>query len=692
MENVCLNEMDLYWFQKKENTVEKLFNCLEPLWQESGPAVKGISICVGWLYDAVLYYEGDLEQEIPTCQAPKYEPWTYKRLRGQIKALREEAEKRNIQNFKVTYILMGIETQAFDEENTCEGWGGRTDEQAEKHNYNIFGKWFFEHPELRDSRYHPFYFGSELELNGQRIRFGDYFAKKLVLFSKDVGIDGVVFRDHVFSPAYIRGGKYMKKADADEWTNSFIALFAQIKRELNGFLIIGYNTGASSMEELRSHGFDLERVARSGLLDMWITQTWASAWQDYWPSHGNGYTFQAQSALANLAMLADTPCKHLYLIETFDAWEPWDSIRQFPQKVRWEIWAYSHLSVFCGEQQKRSSGYYISWMHRGGELLPEDSVQLIADTLRDAYADLARGTIPGGACVVYDVVSFQNLIQKGAPTLCGEDWDNWMGMLLKCGFPVLSAVRAENFDETRQNFYVIPAFANPDEKLIAEIIEKIEENVGVLWLGLAENLPQRLKKFLGIETKLTIHHSTKKAAQVCGKYAGQYGIDGFGVSQQAQSLLENDVVEPIVSIDGHPVFAKHKTYNCWFWETPYWATPNQMHLSFETVGCPYYYHIIAGELKRQFFIYLDNLDWQKPICFLNWGYQTENETAVLLGNLETGLMGNSQFGTGGILRGDIRALTCPYPDFKPGKIKAAADGAELRLAFHKAGIVKVKNK
>ena len=100
------------------------------------------------------------------------------------------------------------------------------------------------------------------------------------------------------------------------------------------------------MEEWCSNGFDLELVARSGHLDLWITQTWASAWQDYWTCHSQGYTFQLANVLAHLAMLADTLCKHLFLIEMFDVWEPWDSIHQYPSKVIWEIWAYSHAAAF----------------------------------------------------------------------------------------------------------------------------------------------------------------------------------------------------------------------------------------------------------------------------------------------------------------------------------------------------------
>jgi len=52
-------------------------------------------------------------------------------------------------------------------------------------------------------------------------------------------------------------------------------------------------------------------------------------------------------------MIADTPCKHMFLIETFDAWEPWDSIHQYPSKVGREICAYSHAAVLAPFQAVR---------------------------------------------------------------------------------------------------------------------------------------------------------------------------------------------------------------------------------------------------------------------------------------------------------------------------------------------------
>ncbi|HZG75793.1 MAG TPA: hypothetical protein VEZ72_08030, partial [Paenibacillus sp.] len=357
MNRECWTEMDLYWFQggDLQGKVGDLFDRLTPLWARNPEARKGLTLCAGWLFDSVLYWNGDLDDVIATCQAPTYEPWTYGRAAKLVRMLKDEAKARRLADFHVGLILLGGKTMAYNAEATCEGWSGRTEETKERAHYNIEGKWFYEHPEVDWDRYGVPYFGSVVNVaEGEAVceeaspTFGRYFADKLCDLFQRTGFDAVVLRDGVFTRAYCRGNRarYMEPRLADELNQSFVDLFARMKRQMPELVIIGYDSGTSSMEEWRSHGFDLEKVAKSGHLDLWITQTWASAWQDYWPAHGMGYTFQLANVLVNLAMLADTPCNHMFLIETFDAWEPWDSVHQYPSKVAWEIWAYSHAAGF----------------------------------------------------------------------------------------------------------------------------------------------------------------------------------------------------------------------------------------------------------------------------------------------------------------------------------------------------------
>ena len=83
MNKECWTEMDLYWFQggAVDDKVRELFDRLTPLWTREPDARKGLTICAGWLYDSVLYWNGRLEDPIATCQAPTYEVWTYLRLK-----------------------------------------------------------------------------------------------------------------------------------------------------------------------------------------------------------------------------------------------------------------------------------------------------------------------------------------------------------------------------------------------------------------------------------------------------------------------------------------------------------------------------------------------------------------------------------------------------------------------------------
>lgn len=704
MNNECWTEIDLYWFQGGEDKVGQLFDRLSSIWNRKKASRKGIAICIGWLYDSVLYFNGDMKAQIPCCQAPKYEAWTYERLGNLVSDIRNEAERRGIEDFHVAQILMGIQSNAFDEENTCEGWGGRTDTVEDKHYYNIYGKWLVEHTEVQDSRFVPYFFGSKMNVpSDEKVctiknpTFGEYFACKLCAFAKATGMDAVVLRDHIFAPAYIRGHKerYMDPLSAEIWTQSFIDLFSEIKRGIHDFIIIGYSTGTSSMEEWRSHGFDLEKVAKTGLLDMWITQTWASAWQDYWPAHSMGYSFQAQNALVNLAMLAETPCKHLFLIETFDAWEPWDSIHQFPKKVMWEIWTYSHMAAYYSGGIKRSEGCYISWMNHGADLLSEQTVALLCNTLNAVSDSLEENPLPGGPCLIYDRIGLEKSIKEPALYSKGEEMDDWAAMLMKFGVPIMGAVRSDVLSNVNCDGYIFPAPMWTSEILTEAVKEKISSGKMFMFMGQLSGIPEDIKQMLGIEIQETITSNTPSCAFVSAKVTEKYGVNGLMMNQRRRSLGDLSDFENIISCLGGSVFAKCNKYpNCFIWETPEWGTPYQLHLTTKSVGSPETYNIIASELSENEWggFRWVNKDSQRPVCFTLWYYEN-GKTGLLFGNLETGFTGNSQFGVKGDLffntDSDDRLEIEMVDHFAPGKVVRTGTGLEIALAYHKCGMIKV---
>ncbi|MDI4643700.1 hypothetical protein [Cohnella hashimotonis] len=704
MNDECWLEMDIYWFQGSllEQKVAELFDRLTPLWQREPAARKGLAMCAGWLLDSVLYWNGKLDDVIRCCQPPLYEEWTYGRLKSLLDCLKSEARKRNIHNFHTVLMVMGVPDQVLDEENTCGGWLGRTDSRSDRHHYSIRGNWFPEHPEITDTQFGAFDFGLAVNVpsNEEVCRrpnpvFGDYFADKLCDLAAHIGLDGLVFRDRIFTPAYVRGSRrrYRGPEETDYWTGTWIRLFQEIKLQQPAFLVIGYDSGTSSMEEWRSHGFDLERTALSGCLDLWISQTWASAWQDYWPMHSMGYTFQLTNVLVDMAMLAHTPCKHLILIETFDAWEPWDTIHEFPSKLAWEIWAYSHASVLKpGGEVKRSDGCYISWMNHGFELLPETSVSYLRTTMERSAADLARQPVPGGPSLVYHRAGLEALLRQPAEYSRGEEMDDWTALLLKYGMPVLSITRSEWLADIEADAFLFPAPASIDDKLSSALLTKLNEGTPVLFTGQAGLLPKPLRSALGIAiAERPTHAELPSAGLVEQPLSAKVGTAGLVLNQRYRTLAESADWDSLIrALDG-PIFAKHRTLPCWIWETPEWGTLREMHLTHLSIQSPQTYQAVAFAIGEQGFgperIGWGNRDWQKPIAFLFWRYPEEGEIGVLVGNLETGVVGSSQFGVEGELR-------CYRPDtwtcaaskpFSPGILELGQASWRVALAGHKAG-------
>ncbi len=707
MNSECWTEIDLYWFQGGEagEKITELFDRLTPFWTRNPNARKGLSVCVGWLFDSVLYWNGKPEDIIATCQAPTYEAWSYMKLKELFDAVKREALRRNIGNFHIGLMLLGGITMTYDAENTCEGWSGRTEEVKERAHYNIEGKWFYEHPEVDFARYGTPYFGSKVRIpeeetvcNLKEPTFGEYFADKLCGMCAYTGFDAVILRDAVFSPAYIRGksSRYMKPEYRDDLNDSFIKLFARIKSYLPEFIIIGYSSGTSSVEEWRSHGFDLEKVAGSGYLDLWITQTWASAWQDYWPAHSMGYTFQLSNLLVNLAMLAKTSCGHMFLTETFDAWEPWDSVRQYPSKVAWEIWAYSHAAVKMPDgRMKRSSGSYISWMNRGCELIPKETVRYLCSVMEESAADISKGPVPGGPCLIYHRKGLEHLINCPESYSHGEEMDDWNSMLQKYGTPALCITRSEWLGEVEADALIFSAPADTDGSLDGILLNKINSGTPVLFAGQAGLLSESLKTALNVETEdiaVTCDLPSPAAVdQALGKEIGAYDLQ---IRQLRRTLKESSHWDSLISCMGGPVFAKHKDKPCFIWETPEWGTPTELHLTYKSICSPQTYLAVSHSFNKNGWgpeeIRWTNADWQKPVCFLYWRYE-DGSAAALLGNLETGATGNSQFAVKGVLNisGNENYDCCGKEGFGPGYIKAAESGFYIAIAPHKACIINI---
>lgn len=705
MRQECWLEIDLYWFQggDRQEKVCLLFDRLGPLWNWEPAARKGLCICAGWLTDLLLCWNGNPDDPVPTCVEPTYHRWTYGELGELAVELRAEAARRGIDSFHVAFLVLASQGMAIDD-TVCTGWRGRTDEANEQAKYHINSQWCLDHPEALSASRPTFRWDAlvrttpdDLVHRDDGVPFHEYLARKTSDLTEAIGIDGILFRDAVFAPAYIRGGPSRYAPDSERRTLTRCIVDAlRLMKEINpDIILMGYGNGTSAIEEYRSHGFDLEAVAASGHLDIWITQTWASAWQDYWPAHSMGYTFQLTSLLVHAAQLAPTPCHHLFLVETFDAWEPWDSIGQYPAKVGWEIWAYSHAAVKQGGGVvKRPRGCYISWMNRGGELLGEDAAALLRRTLREAADDLRRNPVPGGPTLVYDRDSLEALSLQPADHSRGEEIDDWGAMLMKYGLPILSITRAEWLAEVKADGFILgPTMALPGEA-VGNLLRRVKEGLPVLLLGQAAFHHGQLRETLGIPVEEeAVTSPLPSAGQLSPTLWEEAETTAVVLNQRARTLATGPGWTPLVECLGGPVAARHTGGSVYIWETPEWGTPRELHLSPRSVQSLQTYLAMATEFSRQGWgaerLYWINDDWTKPICFHFWRHDGGG-VALLVGNLEFGMTGNSQF----CVRGRAGCVLAPELDarhgLRPTELMVVDSAIHVGLHAHRSAVVSVE--
>lgn len=699
MNGECWLEMDLYWFQGAplDRKIDELFDRLGPIWRREPDARKGLTLCVGFLPESVLLWNGDPDDVIACCRPPTYERWTYRQLAEVVRAVRAGAEVRGLSNFHVGLIFWGGTGVPEGTPVKAKPPHGRTEEASQAAHYHHVGRWFHQHPEVRDPRFITYYyFAAEVNVGPEeklvpsgKLSLAEYFARKWADLARYVGFDAVVFRDNVFSLEYHRGGektRYKNPEDTREWTRSLLAMLRRLKTAMPETIVIGYSSGGAAMEDWRSHGFDLEALARGGDMDLWITQTWGSAWQDYWPLHGMGITFQFASLLTQAAMLADTPCKHLFLVETFDAWEPWDAIHQYPSKVAWQVWAYSHATTLLpGGRVRRPEGFYSSWMNRGQQLLDRDAVEKVVSILNEASADLAKDPRPAGPCVVYHRAGLERLLDAPADYCRGESFDDWTSMLVKFGLPVLSVTRSEWLDDIGDvDALILPVPAAADRRCVESLMARLQQGTPVLFTGQAEVMSEPLRDALEIAVEPPTRARTASAATIeDAALAERLGTSGLVLRQSARSLGDSPDWRAIIRCLGGPVFARHERLPAWIWETPEWGTPDELNLSVRSVGSIETYAAVATSFSDAATVRWTNDKWWRPVAFLAWRYAAGGMGA-LLGNIETGVTGHSQQLVSGSLRADAKELRARVVAGPPPTVCESSSGAiRVVLAAHK---------
>ncbi len=436
---------------------------LLPLWRDasSSGGTAGLILNLGWLMDPIVLYTGDPFQKLPirSARLAAYAEITYRQLGELIEAVRAEAAAQGIDGLRVGMLVLGI-GEFVNEIVRAPGTG--TAETMEAALYQERGEWFARHPEL-------FPFSSEITLHGPGIdwrqplaadsqnyaarprgitagdSFHSFLAEQWAELCRTVGFDLLLLRDETTTPVHAGrmdfdgSAQAATPAEIDEWTDALISLTTTIKASSPGTMLVLYSSGLSPTVELRYGRLDIARVVAEGDIDAWVDQTWGGAWQDWWDAGWQGWSFQLTNLLARAALIAEgnlsrsVPCRHYPLIQLLDGWEPYDTLRDYPRKLMWGIWAFLHASTRSNGVDSTSAGVYLAVGNdRTGMLIPEPDVRWVAETLSDATESAsALERVVGPILIVPE----RERAELASPF--AESVEDACGFLGKWGIPVL---------------------------------------------------------------------------------------------------------------------------------------------------------------------------------------------------------------------------------------------------------------
>jgi hypothetical protein len=650
-------EMDLQWFHPEtlEKQIPELIQRLKPLYVSIGGA-RGLIFNVGWLIDLATEWQGSPDQPLP-LHSRRTAGWsgsTYAGLRDLFQRVRTEAAHQGISNFKIGVLFVewghvvwppDIKIYDFDSE-----WYDRHPEVYDP------PRSFIGMPELRPGAHlledlYPY--ASAPQGISAGLSFIDFFSAQWGAASKYLGLDALVLRDGFMGPMiYTRNGPYGASAspypdDIAGWTEDVRRLFRKVKDANPHIFLMGYSSGISAVADWRVGCVDFESVVADGAMDAWIDQTWGGAWQDWWNQEWKGWTFQLAYLLLHRVMIEAAnqqrklPCKHYHLIETWDAWEPWDTLHQVPGKLRWAMWAYSHAAVVKENGEPGvPHGSYVSWANRqDGELLSLEDVAFIQENLDASQRSAANLKQVFGPTAVYNREGMQWLASAHPEWNASEWLDEQIGFLMKWGLPILAATRLEWLDpQTSQGFiFGLPGKMSPELK---ERTASAVRQQPAMITGRADLIEPRLLELAGVKPRGALHPKGYISGQPHGDLA--YDLPEFNILHlPVHQPIQNDGCEVLFECETGPSLVKkgHVLY----WQPPDWSEPSNQFLPRYQLGSLSSHALAARAFSKQLSdlgcTHLEAVPLAQPLSFHYW--LSGGQIFFLFGNLETGLTGDA---------------------------------------------------
>lgn len=645
-------EMDLFFFREKPFRAEAraLVERLAPLYR-GVEGDHGVVLCCAWLCDLVTEWNGDPAQTLP-FRSPTMQAWAgygYADLKELLVVLKDEAARAGLPRFKV-----GVMMVAWGKFDWGEGGG-----------YDLQSGWYDRHPELyftdfwknidyrKRLKADPRVYASLPDGIAEGTSFATFFAGQWSLLSRFLEVDAVHFRDGFLGPAiYEMVGPFGEKGplrpeDYEHWSRELVAFFTAAKAANPACLVMAYSSARSAVGEYRVGCFDLEALVASGGIDVWIDQTWAGAWQDWWTHEFRGWTFQLANLLAHHVMVVAgnrrraTPCRHYHLVETWDAWEPWDTLHQTPQKLRWGMWAFTHAAVATPQGLSRTVGSYISWAHNWrSQLLSEGDVGFLRKNLNAAVKNADQLEEVYGPALALNLPQM-SAMRKSAPALNpGDLIDDECAMLMKWGFPCLSGVGLDAPPVAREGYVL----QNPARLTPEWSAHLLSSETAYIAAGPGQRIDPRLLTDIGVvdggkEFGFGKHHLAQPPST--SDEVAKISSVSMAPSRRFETGAARVIVETEKTVlvaqapEGRPHF---------LWQPPYPFTQTSSCFGQSQYGslAPFIALVrawqgaqIPGAAAR-----VHDVAGHLPAAFHLW--RSGGRLFVLLGNLETGIVGDSR--------------------------------------------------
>jgi hypothetical protein len=458
-------DIDVFGVDSRQDQVAAVMSRLCHAWRNLGSeSTCGLVLNLGWLMDPIVLWSGDGDQRLP-ISSTRLESWsqlTYADLRQLVLRIRQAALEEGIESLRVGMLVLGIGEFVNEIVRPPDA---STAESSEGALYQEKGEWFRRQPQL-------FPFSPKITLHGPGIdwretmrtdpsplvsrpmgvldgeSFSTLFAEQWASFAEYVEFDLMLMRDETTTPVHSGRISFDESSEPatveqiGEWSEALIATTREIKlRSPRTFLCL-YSSGLSPTVEARFGRLDVVRVVAEGMIDGWVDQTWGGAWQDWWDAGWQGWTFQLSNLLARAALIAegnldrtDGGCRHYPLVQLLDGWEPYDTLHDYPHKLTWGIWAFTHATVSSPGGPKGISGHYLAVANdRTGELISESDLGEIVGELTAAVSSASELDRTLGPVLMSDRA---HTAVVGAAN--SEPAEDAAGFLMKWGLPMLSS-------------------------------------------------------------------------------------------------------------------------------------------------------------------------------------------------------------------------------------------------------------